>query len=493
MIIQITPKDNVAVAVEPVKSGQAQSGITAVDDIHFGHKIALFDIKQGENIIKYGYPIGHATTDIPAGAHVHTHNLRTNLAGQVAYNYAPDSSPCTAPKTGLEYFQGYMCKNGKTGTRNELWIIPTVGCVNKTAEQIAARAKAKLAHLLGNGIDDIIAATHPYGCSQMGDDQTHTQLLLAGLARHPNAAGVLVLSLGCENNNLEAFTRFLGDFDTETTKFITTQDCQDELTLGVEYICQLAETAKNQKRQPVHVSNLTIGFKCGGSDAFSGITANPLCGGITNIITNLGGSAILTEVPEMFGAETILLNRARDKQVFDKAAGMVNGYKSYFEAHNQVVYENPSPGNKAGGITTLEEKSLGCIQKGGQAVVNDVLGYAEPLSRKGLNLLDGPGNDIVSTSNLAAAGAQIIVFTTGRGTPLGALVPTIKLSTNANLTQAKPNWIDFCASPVLSNPDFDALSADFYSYIIEVASGRKTKNEENGYKEIAIFKNGVTL
>ena len=493
MIIRITTKDNVGVAVEPVKSRQTHSGVTAIDDIPFGHKIALFHIKQGENIIKYGYPIGHATMDIPAGTHVHTHNLRTNLAGQVSYTYTPDTSPCTAPKTDSEYFQGYVRKNGKAGTRNELWIIPTVGCVNKTAEQIAARAKAKLAHLLGNGIDDIIASTHPYGCSQMGDDQTHTQRLLAGLARHPNAAGVLVLSLGCENNNLENFTKFLGDFDTETTRFITTQDCRDELELGVEYICQLAETAKTQKRRPVHVSNLTIGFKCGGSDAFSGITANPLCGRITNIITNLGGSAILTEVPEMFGAETILLNRACDKQVFDKAAGMVNGYKKYFETHGQVVYENPSPGNKEGGITTLEEKSLGCIQKGGRAIVNDVLDYAAPLSRKGLNLLDGPGNDIVSTSNLAAAGAQIIVFTTGRGTPLGAPVPTIKLSTNANLTQAKPNWIDFCASPVLSNPDFDALSADFYSYIIEVASGRKTKNEENGYKEIAIFKNGVTL
>ncbi len=473
--IKISPGDNVAVAVQ------------ATEAIPFGHKKALCDIKQGENIIKYGYPIGHATSDIQAGSHVHTHNLKTNLSGVIEYSHKGDF-PADFQKPAAT-FQGYLRKKGKIGIRNEVWIIPTVGCVNHTAELIQKKAQEKYGHLC----DGIFCFTHPYGCSQMGDDQVNTQKILAGLVNHPNAAGVLVLGLGCENNNVDVFRPFLGDYDQDRVKFLVTQNVGDEIAEGLSLIGDLAERASMEKRQPVSAEHLIIGLKCGGSDAFSGITANPLCGKITDEISAQGGRIILTEVPEMFGAETILMERAADAEVFDETVAMINGFKDYYTAHHQVIYENPSPGNKAGGITTLEEKSLGCIQKGGQARVTAVLKYGEPCLKKGLNLLTGPGNDIVSCTNMTAAGAHLILFTTGRGTPLGAPVPTIKIASNSGLATRKPGWVDYNAGKMLENHRLEDSAGELRQLILNVASGKKTQNEEHGYREIAIFKDGVTL
>ena len=445
-----------------------------------GHKYAVRDITKGENIIKYGYPIGHATEDIKAGEHVHTHNLKTNLSGELSYTYEkilPEKAPVNYPK---RTFMGYRRKDGKCGIRNDIWIINTVGCVNKVA--------AKLASLTG-----ALCFEHPFGCSQLGDDMKVTQLILKGLVNHPNAGGVLVLGLGCENNHIGEFKKVLGDIDSNRVKFLNTQDAEDEIAEGVKLIEELKAYADSFKREEIDISELTVGLKCGGSDGYSGISANPLVGRFCDILTNLGGSALLSEVPEMFGAETLLMQRCENKNIFDKTVSLINDFKAYFTSHNQVVYENPSPGNKEGGITTLEEKSLGCVQKGGMAEVVDVLDYGDSISKKGLNLLNGPGNDIVAITNLTAAGANLILFTTGRGTPVGAPVPTVKIATNKTLAERKSNWIDFDASPVLEGIALNDLAENLLDYVISVANGEETKNEQHGYREISIFKDGVTL
>ena len=441
-----------------------------------GHKYALRDIKCGEDIIKYGNPIGHAICDIKKGEHVHTHNVKTNLSGNLEYSYEPKFYDTPAVPTDRT-FMGYVRENGDVGIRNEIWIVNTVGCVNKIAQKLAELTGARY-------------FPHPFGCSQLGDDQTVTQLILRGMVNHPNAAGVLVLGLGCENNNIEVFKKVLGEYNPDRVKFLNTQDHDDDIAAGVALINELKKYASRFERTPVHVSRLRIGLKCGGSDGYSGITANPLVGRLSDKVISHGGSCVLTEVPEMFGAEHLLMQRCESREVFDKTVKLINDFKDYYTRHNQVIYENPSPGNKKGGITTLEEKSLGCVQKGGLSKVVDVLDYGDVLSKNGLSLLNGPGNDIVAITNLMAAGVHLILFTTGRGTPVGAPVPTVKIATNHSLAERKANWIDFDASPTLSG---DPLTDELFEYVISVAEGRETKNEINDYREISIFKDGVTL
>lgn len=441
-----------------------------------GHKYAVRDIRKGEKVVKYGQPIGYATEDIPRGAHIHTHNLKTALSGKLEYNYNPEGGNTAVTDSEL-CFMGYIRDDGEVGIRNDIWIVNTVGCVNKVAERLAALTGAK-------------CFSHPFGCSQLGDDQRITQSILCGMVNHPNAAGVLVLGLGCENNNIEALKSVLGHWDERRVKFLNAQDCEDELSEGVRLIEELKEYADSFSRVPIPISRLRIGLKCGGSDGFSGITANPLLGRLCDRLVSYGGSCALTEVPEMFGAEHLLMNRCKNREVFDKTVALINGFKDYYTRYGQVIYENPSPGNKEGGITTLEEKSLGCVQKGGLSPVVDVLSYGERIREQGLSLINGPGNDIVACTNLMAAGVHLILFTTGRGTPLGTAVPTVKLSTNAALAARKHCWIDFDASPTLCGEE---LTDELLEYVIRVASGEKTKNEINGYEEISIFKDGVTL
>ena len=453
----IHPSDNVAVEVAT------------------GHKTALCDMKEGENVIKYGFPIGHATRDIRAGERVHTDNLKTNLKDKLTYEYHPKVFPL--PDVPEYTVDAYVRENGEIGIRNDIWIVNTVGCVNKIAEKLSALTGA-------------FTFPHPYGCSQLGDDHGVTQQILKGLVEHPNAGGVLVLGLGCENNNIATFKEVLGDVDVRRVKFLNAQDSCDEIAEGVRLIEELKTYAATFTRQPVPISMLKVGLKCGGSDGFSGITANPLIGRFSDMLIAAGGSTVLTEVPEMFGAETILMDRCVDETVFEKTVHLINDFKDYFIRHDQEIYENPSPGNKAGGITTLEGKSLGCTQKGGRAPVVDVLTYGDRVTKNGLNLLTGPGNDMVAVTNLAAAGCHMVLFSTGRGTPLGSPVPTVKIATNDTLARTKKNWIDFNAGPMLGGAE---LAEDFMQYIIRVANGEETSNERNGYREIAIFKDGVTL
>jgi altronate hydrolase len=495
-LILVHDGDYAAVALADLKAGEtyevAGQTVTLAEDIPFGHKVALREIAKGENVIKYGNPLGHATCDIHVGQHIHTHNMATNLDGHISYTYQPDRAALAAFSGTVENatFDGYPRPDGRAGVRNELWIVPTVGCVNMTAQRLAEQAKAEF----GDRFDDIQAYTHNMGCSQLGDDQANTMKLLSGLIHNPNAGGVLVLSLGCENNNLDVFRPYLGDVDESRVKFLVTQEVEDEYEAGMELLRTLNETVGGMKRQPVPASKLVIGFKCGGSDAFSGVTANPLCGRLCDRVVKAGGSCVLTEVPEMFGAEHLLMARAVDEDTFDQTVTLINDYKDYFTRHGQVIYENPSPGNKAGGISTLEEKSLGCVQKGGSAPVVGVLGYGDIVEKNGLNLLTGSGNDQVSCTNLTCSGATIICFTTGRGNPFGAPVPTVKVASNSALAARKPHWIDFNAGQVLDGASWEQVAQAFFDYILDVASGRTTtRNEENGYKEISIFRDGVIL
>ena len=481
--LRIHPTDDVAVAVDAIQKCETVLGVTAREDIPAGHKLALRSIQPGETVLKYGMPIGHATRSIAAGEWVHAHNLATSLSGELTYRYDPSPIPALAPFDGQ--FMGYLRADGRVGVRNELWIIPTVGCVNGAAQKLAERARTEL------GVP-ACALTHPYGCSQLGEDYANTQKLLCALVRHPNAGGALVLGLGCENNHLGVFREALGEVDPERVRFLNAQDVPDEVEAGMTVLRELAEIMRRDERTPQPLDKLVLGLKCGGSDGYSGLTANPLLGALCDGVCAAGGSALLTEVPEMFGAETLLMARCVNERVFEDTVNLINGFKRYFEAHHQPVYENPSPGNKAGGITTLEEKSLGCTQKGGVGPVCDVLSYAQVHRTRGLSLVYGPGNDICACTALAAAGAQLILFTTGRGTPLGSPVPVLKVATNHALAQKKQGWIDFDAESVLEEP-MTQVAQRLLRLTLETASGRETCSERKGYRDLAIFKDGVTL
>ena len=486
--IHIHPTDNVAVALRAIPAGTEFAGIRAAADIPQGHKMALKAIAEGEQVVKYGFSIGHATAPIAPGEWVHTHNMKTNLSGEIEYTYNPKLTPPASRQPGT--FLGYRRKDGKVGIRNEIWIIPTVGCVNDVAKALVKQNQ----DLVTGSIDGLYTFPHPFGCSQTGADHAQTRKLLAALTRHPNAGAVLVLSLGCENLTHEQFLAELGDYDENRVKFLTCQQVEDELEAGRECLKQCAAFASQFHREELPASELVVGMKCGGSDGLSGITANPTVGRFSDMLVAMGGSTVLTEVPEMFGAEGFLMNRCIDETVFHKAVDMINGFKNYFLRHNEVVYENPSPGNKAGGITTLEDKSCGCVQKGGSAPIMDVIGYGDAVTAKGLNMLYGPGNDLVSSTALTAAGAHLILFTTGRGTPFGAPAPTMKLATNTPLAEKKKNWIDFNAGVVADGTrTLDEAAADLMALVLEVASGKQTRAEEKGFREISIFKDGVVL
>ena len=489
--IHIHPADNTAVALKPMDRGtSADTGtirVTLSEDIKQGHKFAVSNIPKGDRILKYGSPIGTASEDIPAGSWVHTHNMKTELTAEGTYAYTPENHQLqTVPPSS---FSGFYREDGRAGTRNEIWIIPTVGCVNSLAKRIENMSQK----YVSSSIDAVAAFPHPYGCSQTGEDQENTRRILSSLIRHPNAGGVLVLGLGCENTGIETLKKYIGEYDRNRVRFLNAQDCADETEEALSAVEMLAEYAGRSEREPLSTSKLIVGLKCGGSDGLSGITANPLVGAFTDRHIASGGSAVLTEVPEMFGAETILMNRCADYSVFEKTVEMINGFKRYYTGLGQPVYENPSPGNLEGGITTLEDKSLGCIQKAGSAQVSDVIGYGDSVSDRGLTLLSAPGNDLVSTTALAAAGAQIILFTTGRGTPFGAPVPTVKISSNTNLFERKRNWIDFDAGVIADGADMNDTAYALYSFIIKAASGERVKSESAGFRDIAIFKSGVTL
>lgn len=496
--VKINEKDNVAVALEDLERGEqlpaGNKTVTLCDTIARGHKLALADIQKGEAVVKYGFPIGYAKERINEGAHVHVHNLKTGLGDELNYQYHPalrEQSPDSEGSPGGKaFFMGYDRGKEGVGVRNELWIIPTVGCVNSVAKAIAAGCQA----LVRENIEAVVAFSHPYGCSQMGDDQENTRIALADLIHHPNAGGVLVLGLGCENSNIGVIKEYIGEYDASRVRFLQCQDCEDEIEEGVRIMNELAAYAAGLHRTRIDADRLIIGLKCGGSDGLSGITANPVVGRFSDLLTQAGGSTILTEVPEMFGAETILMDRAADREVFDKTVQLINDFKDYFRSYNQTIYENPSPGNKEGGISTLEDKALGCTQKSGDAKVVDVLKYGQRARKPGLNLLSAPGNDLVASTALALCGAQIVLFTTGRGTPFACAVPTVKISSNTQLAEKKKNWIDFdCGRLLNEGMSLDILGNELYEYVLSVANGAFVKSEAEGYRDLAILKQGVTL
>ncbi len=489
--IRIHENDNVIVALKEIEKGTKVvidgAEVEAKEAIPAGHKMAIKDIPTGGEVVKYGFRIGNAKEDIAAGSWVHTHNVKTALGDLLEYSYEP--VPTEEKTTEDVTFDGFNRPDGKVGVRNEVWIIPTVGCVNNIA---TAMAKAANARIKGS-VEEVIAFPHPYGCSQMGDDQEHTRTILADLINHPNAGGVLVLGLGCENSNIDVLKPYIGDYDENRVKFLVCQEVEDEMEKGAELLDELIDYAAGFEREPISVSKLVIGMKCGGSDGFSGITANPLVGKFSDLLISKKGTTILTEVPEMFGAETLLMNRCENEALFHQTVDLINDFKNYFKSNHQTIYENPSPGNKKGGISTLEDKSLGCTQKSGSAAVKGVLSYGERVKTAGLNLLSAPGNDLVASTALAASGAHIVLFTTGRGTPFASPVPTVKISSNSNLAGRKKNWIDFNAGVLVEDKEIEETAQQLFDYVVAVASGKKVCSEEAGFHDMAIFKQGVTL
>lgn len=491
--IKINKDDNVAVALKPIAKGTtvdvAGTSVTTLEDIPQGHKFAIKPVKKGDAVIKYGFRIGYAQADVEVGGWIHTHNLKTALGELLDYTYNPEGHKDVEP-TEEAYFEGYMRENGKVGVRNEVWIIPTVGCVNSIARAIEATARLSKPE----GVDEVVAFTHPYGCSQTTEDQENTRTVLADLINHPNAGAVLVLGLGCENSRIEVLKNYIGEVNPDRVKFLQVQDVEDEQEAAAELMEELMNYAATFKREKVSAKELVIGMKCGGSDGLSGITANPTVGLFSDMLVSKGGTTILTEVPEMFGAETILMDRCANRELFDKTVCLINDFKEYFIKNGQEIYENPSPGNKDGGITTLEDKSLGCTQKSGSSLVKGVLAYGERVQNKGLNLLSAPGNDLVASTACAAAGAQIVLFTTGRGTPFASPVPTVKIATNSRLAGKKGNWIDFNAGRLVTDDvPMEQLAKELFQLVLDVASGRKVKAEIAGFHDLAIFKQGVTL
>ncbi|ESQ81132.1 altronate hydrolase [Asticcacaulis sp. YBE204] len=491
--VRVHSTDHVAIAVEPLSAGEVLSfgdlSVTLTTDIPKGHKIALYDIAPGQEVLKFGFVIGRAIAPIKAGEHIHTHNLATALSGVEDYAYAPEAAEGPGSHPDARTFMGYRRADGRVGIRNEIWILCTVGCVARTSERLAKVASERFK----GRVDGVYALTHPLGCSQLGDDLNHTRKLLAALASHPNAGGVLIVGLGCENNQLSALLGEIQGRSPDRLKYFAAQMVDDEHEAGLEALEELVAVVEKDERELCHVSDLAIGVKCGGSDGFSGLTANPLVGRVADTVAQAGGMSIMTEIPEVFGAERILMARAKDETVFHEIVDVVNDFKQYFLDNNQPVFENPSPGNKAGGITTLEEKSLGAVQKGGLSQLTQVLRYGERATERGLSLLEAPGNDAVSSTALTAAGAVIVLFTTGRGTPLGFPAPTLKIASNTALAEKKPHWIDFNAGQALEGKTLDETADDLMALILRVASGEQSNNEKNEEREIAIWKNGVTL
>ncbi|WP_299996969.1 UxaA family hydrolase [uncultured Cedecea sp.] len=493
-IIKIHPADNIAVALVEQQKGHRviidEQAIQLNDDIARGHKFALRDIKAGENIIKYGMPIGHALQDIPCGTHIHTQNLKTNLSDINEYEYQPTHASLASqpdnPQVNI-----FRRSNGDIAIRNEIWIVPTVGCVNALARKMIQKFEARHDNL--DDIDGVFLYNHTYGCSQLGDDHLTTRTILQNLVHHPNAGGVLVVGLGCENNQITEFKKTLGNYDQERVRFMVCQQADDEIAEGSQLLEEIYQTIRHDQRVPGYLSEVKFGLECGGSDGLSGITANPLLGRFSDFLVAHGGTTVLTEVPEMFGAEQILMNQCQNEETYHKTVDMVNDFKRYFMSYDQPIYENPSPGNKAGGISTLEEKSLGCTQKAGTSQVVDVLKYGERLKTPGFNLLSAPGNDAIATSALGAAGCHMVLFTTGRGTPYGGFVPTVKIATNNELAEKKGHWIDFNAGALLTGKDMSQLLDDFTQVIVDAVNGKRVKNEINDFRELAIFKSGVTL
>ena len=510
--VKIRPDDKVAVALKPLDARRVISvdgqEISLLEDIPQGHKFALCDMEQGEQVGKYGAPIGIAKCGIRKGAWVHTHNMKTGLGELLSYTYEPAKAGQSGALAGMLsdtgseaaskeaafreevfYFQGFRRPDGRVGIRNEIWIIPTVGCVNNVATAIERKAQM----YLKGSVDAVAAFPHPYGCSQMGDDQENTRRILADLVRHSNAGGVLVLGLGCENSNIDVLKDYIGDYDPDRVKFLVSQESEDEIEDGLRLVKELIDHACRFERTKIPCSELVIGLKCGGSDGLSGITANPTVGVFSDLLIGQGGTTVLTEVPEMFGAETLLMNRCENEELFKKTVALVNDFKNYFTSHGQTIYENPSPGNKKGGISSLEDKSLGCTQKSGSAPVRGVLAYGETVGKKGLHLLSAPGNDLVASTALAASGAHMVLFTTGRGTPFASPVPTVKISSNSSLYEHKKNWIDFDCGKIADGKSLEQLGQELFRYVLLVASGKQVKAEEAGFHDMAIFKQGVTL
>lgn len=496
--IKLYPQDTVALATSELKKGQTVTvdgeTITLLDDIPNAHKIALKDFETGEAVRKYDNIIGYASKPIKKGEWIHSHNEVTGLGKSKEYTY--DFNPISIfPGESDKTFMGYDRADGGAGIRNHLAIISTVFCANGPLRKLARMAEAK--YPATENFDGIIAFDQEFGCSQTGKDLVTTCKIIAGIAKNANFGGVLLVSNGCEMAIPSVLEQYMGDYDKKRIRTLTLQEVEDEFTAGMELIDEIMEEMKDDKRTPININRLHIAMNCGGSDGYSGITANTLLGTLCDTLVKEGAIMNMTEVPEMMGAEHILMNRAADKSIFDDIVKMMYDYDAYFARYGEKAADNPTQGNKAGGLTTLEEKSLGCIQKGGHCAVMEVLEYGERATKNGFVLVSGPGNDLAGVSGQIAAGAVLTIFTTGRGTPCGFAGPTFRLASNTALATRKSNWIDYDAGRLLTAKtpeEVEALNKELYDAIMATVNGQyRTRTEENGYYILGALKDGVTL
>jgi altronate hydrolase len=481
--------DDVAVALKPVATGQLLSGLNfaARSDIPAGHKLALRPIGVGQPIRKFNQIIGFATQPIVPGDHVHTHNLVT---GDFARDYAigSEASPTQllAPAETAT-FQGILRPDGRVGTRNYVGILTTVNCSATVARRIAAHFTPDVLRAYPN-VDGVVTITHGTGCgmAEHGEPADLLRRVFVGYANHPNFAGVLLLGLGCETNQIEPLITLTGPSSSLRSSTIQEEGgTRSSVSKGIETVLELLAQANNATRTPSPASSLVVGLQCGGSDAYSGISANPALGAAVDLLIRSGGTAILSETPEIYGAEHLLTRRSSRPEVAHRLIDRIHWWEEYTARHKGSIDNNPQPGNKTGGLTTILEKSLGAISKGGTTNLNEVYLYAEPILEKGLVFMDSPGFDPVSATGQVASGANLLCFTTGRGSVFGCKpTPSLKLASNTALYNRMADDMDInCGTIIDGEQTVQEAGLKIFEEMLAVASGKPTRSEEHGFGE----------
>ncbi|MFZ0850498.1 MAG: altronate dehydratase family protein [Hyphomicrobiaceae bacterium] len=499
--LRLDPRDNIIVAVDPVQAGWAVQGVTATARIMRGHKMAVQPIGQGQPVLKFGQIIGFASEAIAPGSHVHTHNC-SFAEFERDYAFAQDarSEPLLPPELRAT-FEGYRRSNGKTGTRNYIGVLTSVNCSASVARFMAeAVGRSGLLQQYGN-VDGVVSFVHGTGCglAATGEGYEVLERTQWGYAGHPNLAAALLVGLGCEVFQIARLKEKYGLVEGDNFRSMTIQDTggtKKTIAAGVARIAEMLPRANAVVRETLPASEITLALQCGGSDGYSGITANPALGAAADLLVRHGGTAVLSETPEIYGAEHLLTRRARTRQVGEKLVDIIRWWQDYCAKHAGSMDNNPSPGNKAGGLTTILEKSLGAAAKGGTTTLNEVYRYAEPVTAKGFVYMDTPGYDPVAATGQVAGGCNLLCFTTGRGSAYGCKpTPSIKLATNHDIYRRMLDDMDIDCGDILDGVSIEAKGQEIFNTILRVASGEKTKSELLGYgdNEFVPWQIGATM
>jgi altronate hydrolase len=497
--IHLHPTDNVAVARVPIPAGTSLRidglPVTTMDAIPAGHKVALWDIQPGEVVERYGQVIGRAKQAIQAGRHIHTHNLAFEEL-QLEYEFPVGDTPVPTARPDAPTFLGYQREDGRVGTRNYIAVVAASNCAAHTAEQIARSYEGET---MPPNVDGVVAFPHGEGCAHAaeGPDIDQLRRTLGGVLIHPNVSGAVILGLGCETNQID---HYLGVGGPRSTRLagLTLQSSggtRGAIEAARRQIARFLEQASAEERTPAPASKIVLGLNCGGSDSFSGITANPALGFCSDLLAELGGTPVLAETTEIFGAEHLLVKRARNREVAEKLLDCIRKYKVYLNRFAGSFDDNPSPGNKEGGLTNILEKSLGAVAKGGTSPLIDVYDYAERVTAPGFTFMNTPGYDPVSLTGLAAGGCNLIAFTTGRGSAIGfPTIPVIKVATNSNTYRRMTDNMDVNAGAIADGEaTVQQIGQAIFDLMLEVATGRHTCAERLGHKEFVPWRIGPVM